>query len=232
MIMKFGSVKLINPLDVAVGNRIVPPTPQNITLMAQSFEKHGQLAPIAVMPVTLRTYRVIAGATRLEAAIKLGWKVIRAEVMTGTELQFEAHEILENLDRSDLTKEQRKMLRERKREIERKMFEHVDKAKGGRGKQGGMRAVARQAGIPQSTARDLLKLSENDVPRSISKPANTKLGVYTTRLLREFLDELWKAKNFPSLSETICAVIRGDAPNQREWIAEKNMHLGSDGIRH
>ena len=238
--MNFERIKLVKPLSIAVGQRIIPPTEKNVAAMMASFVKYTQLTPIAVMPVTTNTYRLIVGATRLEAAIKLGWNEIRVEVVTGTEDEFEAHEILENLDRRDLTRQQRAMLRQRKRDLEHRMLENVQKTIGGRGQKGGVREAARQAGVPLATAqRRHNKPTQNeqsgsvsDAPSAKKRPKTPQMSIRMGQSERTFVEELCGVKKFMSLSDTVRAIVRGDAPNQRDWMAEKNMHLGSDGVRH
>jgi len=48
-------------------------------------------------------YTLLAGLHRLEAAKLLGWETIKAEVISGSQLEDELIEIDENLIRNDLT---------------------------------------------------------------------------------------------------------------------------------
>jgi hypothetical protein len=70
----------------------------------------GQLQPIIVVPSIAHEgcYELIAGNRRREAALQLGWKAIRAEVLDGLDGDAQALvEIDENLKRDDLSKSER-----------------------------------------------------------------------------------------------------------------------------
>jgi hypothetical protein len=166
MAITFERTRMINCLKISVGPRHLEPTPENIKKMAESLSlPQGQLTPIVVTAVTKNSYELVAGATRLRAAIDiLHWKEIRAEIINGHPLDYKMFELTENLDRHDLTREQRRKMRERRTELECELLQNVEPAKGGRGRKGGLRDAARQAGMSHTTAqrRKEDKLAQNN----------------------------------------------------------------------
>jgi ParB/RepB/Spo0J family partition protein len=72
--------------------------------LANSMRELGQLQPIVVCPNPRIGYTLIAGRHRLEAALKLEWETIRAEVRTDVKGEdIVLAEIDENLARGELT---------------------------------------------------------------------------------------------------------------------------------
>jgi hypothetical protein len=154
MTLKHLAIKQINPLSVAIGERFLMPTDHEVKDMAESIKAGGQLTPILVGFVTTKHYELVAGATRVLAFTRhLDKKTIRAEIVSGTPLEYKIAEITENLNRKNLTAEQKKEMRKRKIELERQHMAEVEPAKGGRGKKGGRREAARKEGISEPTAR-------------------------------------------------------------------------------
>jgi hypothetical protein len=104
----------------------------------------------------------VHGATRLAAAQLEGWTDIDAQVLDGSEVDFEKAELAENLHRSGLTRLQRD--RQIARYIELCEGEGIlrgARAKKGRGgPEGGLRAAAREMKLPESTARDAMKAAK------------------------------------------------------------------------
>jgi ParB family chromosome partitioning protein len=175
--------KPLGTRDVAIGNiqiaeRILPPSQSRIDAMAQSLAKTGQLQPILIN----NAWRIVAGVTRLLAAKQLGWSAIRATIISAdSEIEYQLIEIAENLDRHDLSDGERAQLKAKDKELREQQLqdlrEELDKqppvkAKGGRGKKGGLREAARKAGVPESTARDKLRGKSN--PRSFDDPPTTE----------------------------------------------------------
>jgi hypothetical protein len=95
------------PVDlIEVGPRYRKPSGAEIDKLAKSIEQDGLLAPISVQANGDRL-RLVTGATRLAAVKKLGSVDILAVVVEGTEEEFEIAELVENLERLHLTKDQR-----------------------------------------------------------------------------------------------------------------------------
>ena len=107
------NTKDINVLHVACSDkeRHLPPTSAAIAIMKLSLEKNGQINPIGVYPITRNTYRLISGATRFRAATELGWQKIRASIWSGTDIDFQLHELTENVDRRELSGKLRKEMK-------------------------------------------------------------------------------------------------------------------------
>jgi len=77
----------------------------DIARLAHSLEKYGQLSPIKVRrsPIDEGKYEVIYGHRRCLAAEKLGWKQIRAEVISASDTESIEQSLIENLEREDLS---------------------------------------------------------------------------------------------------------------------------------
>ena len=75
----------------------------DVTALAESLRKHGLLNPIVISEKN----ELIAGHRRLEAARKLGWKRIPAQVLSESdEADLVEMEIDENTQRKDLTSDE------------------------------------------------------------------------------------------------------------------------------
>jgi len=153
-------------------DRVLPPTRTAIEAMKESLRQSGQISEISVHPVTRNSYRVIAGATRLRAAAELGWKTIRASIWSGSAIDFQIHELTENVERRELTGKQRRDMRGKIKELQRQRLANVAPGKGGRGKKGGLREQAREMGVPRTTAqrRRETKVAQNIENGPVSAP--------------------------------------------------------------
>ena len=144
-------------------NRILPTTPERIIAMANALGERGQLTPILVTKHG-KEWRVVAGATRLGAAVELGWEYIKATIVSGTEQELQLMEIEENLDRADWTDTERALLKAKHKELRAARLTAFEMAmentppapaaKGGRGKKGGVADAARKAGVPENLQHD------------------------------------------------------------------------------
>jgi hypothetical protein len=134
-------------------DRHLPPTKEAIEAMKESLTAHGQILPIGVYPVARNSYRLIVGATRFRAASELGWENIRASIWIGTTLEFQLYELVENVNRRELTGKQRREMRAKIKDLQRQRLANVEPSKGGRGHRGGVSEAARQAGVSETTAR-------------------------------------------------------------------------------
>jgi ClpX C4-type zinc finger/ParB-like nuclease domain len=157
-----------------VRDRYLPPTEASIKSMMLSLEKLGQIAPIVARKVASDKYQLVVGATRFAAARELGWTHIQASIVTAdNELEYQLAEIDENWERRELSKEERAKMREDRIELQRKIMAEVQPAKGGRGKRGGIREAARQAGVSRTTAYRKKLVPHSDVGTSLesARPA-------------------------------------------------------------
>jgi ParB-like chromosome segregation protein Spo0J len=154
-------------------DRIIEPTKARIDAMAKSLSGPlGQIEPIMVARYLGSSWKIVTGATRLAAAKQLGWEQIEATVITAdNDFEYQLIEITENLDRYDLSENERSKLRQQETILRVRREAHFEemlthptvaqlppnpskKATGrpkGRPK-GGVRDAARKAGIPKSTA--------------------------------------------------------------------------------
>jgi len=172
--MKIEAAKLIKVMAIAVGDRYLAPEPAAIEQMAKSLKDVGQLTPITVRPITTKTYRVVAGATRFKAASQLGWDKIRAEVAYGSDVDCRIHELGENLERRNLTSAQRRKIKADYKALLEDAAAKAEPSKGGRGKKGGASQAGRDMGVPESTARRIAasKPAQNDGSERVSAPAS------------------------------------------------------------
>jgi hypothetical protein len=161
---------------IEIGERILPPTPERIEAMKKSLAEHRKLLTPALVRKAPTGFQMIAGATRLLAARELGWKEIEATIIEADdEATYELLEIVENVDRHDLTADERTKLRAREKQLRAQRLARLEEllkaqskdspakqpaSKGGRGKKGGIRAAARAAGVPRTTARRAAKLGQ------------------------------------------------------------------------
>lgn len=112
-------IREIEPIDVDVihvGDRLRAVSEESVAMMADSLAATGLLTPISVRIVDMMMIDgrevlgvpvLIAGATRLAAARRLGWPMIDTITAEVSEVEARRHEIAENLHRSELTAQQR-----------------------------------------------------------------------------------------------------------------------------
>ncbi len=88
--------------DIKVGRR-ARKAAEGIEPLMDSLKRYGLLNPITVNA----RYRLIAGARRLEAARRLGWRTINAVILEETDRALELElEIEENTQRVNLSDEE------------------------------------------------------------------------------------------------------------------------------
>jgi ParB-like chromosome segregation protein Spo0J len=88
-------------------NRLRALNPAVVKELAASMKERGQLQPIVIRPKSIG-YILVAGRHRYEAARKLKWPSIRAEILDGLDaVKAELAEIDENLMRADLSPAER-----------------------------------------------------------------------------------------------------------------------------
>ncbi len=73
--------------------------------LLDSLKNHGQLSPIKVRtsPFNPKRYQIVFGHRRVEAAKRLGWKKIRAEIEEVGDDKLAIFALTENLERADFT---------------------------------------------------------------------------------------------------------------------------------
>jgi hypothetical protein len=244
MSLHFNKSRMVNLTSLIVRDRYLPPTETAIKEMMRSLTERGQIAPILVRGVTINGFRLIAGATRFEAAKRLGWKHLRADLVTvDDEVEYSIIEITENYARHDLTDEQRRAMKAKLVEYQSRLLNNVEPAKGGRGRKGGISEAARKAGIPESTARLRQKRRNNTKSCEVSADADTaptaaaittpakadgesklalrKISLDLTIGELDRLDAFWRKEGYEGRSACVRAIIRERvAPEAKEVARE------------
>jgi ParB-like chromosome segregation protein Spo0J len=165
MLKYFRTTKLLVQ-SIDVGERAFPPTAKRVTQLARSLKDDDQHYPILVRQVTSDSFKVICGATRLRAARELGWDYIQATIVGGLPIDYQIAELSDDNEHKILTRQQHAELRRKLKELRRARATaagEVSKAKGGRGRKGGVAEAARQAGIARSTAQRHAKSVQDNV---------------------------------------------------------------------
>jgi ParB-like chromosome segregation protein Spo0J len=163
-----GSTKSLRLEDIWVGARMRPVNAIRAKDLLASLQEIGLNTALSVRASSdlsktgSRRWTLVAGAHRLEAARKLGWKTIRCEIFTGTEAEARIWEIRENLDRAELTALEKAEhvagLIRIKMEEEVSSQGETKPRQGGR-PEGGLRAAARTLGIDKTEASRSLKIA-------------------------------------------------------------------------
>lgn len=102
-----GNRPILVPLDKIEANPYAARLDQSVEVdkLADSMSKHGQLADVLVRvhPNYEDKFQLIYGHRRVAAAKLLGWKKIRARVVTASEEEMLIMALIENLERKDFT---------------------------------------------------------------------------------------------------------------------------------
>jgi ParB/RepB/Spo0J family partition protein len=164
-----GTTVHLRLVDISVPpNRMRKLRPEKVDEIAESLPR-GQIQPIVVRPDGAGGFILIAGHHRLEAARKIGWQHIRAEVRDGLDADTrELMEIDENLIRADLGDAEQAAHHVRRKELYLKL--HPETGLGATGKG---RAKVCQNGEPnerytKSTAQKTGQ-SERTVQRAVAR---------------------------------------------------------------
>jgi hypothetical protein len=161
----------LGTLDVV--DRQNPPTEQQIKALAELIQQDGeQRNPILVRQVTPKTYKVVCGATRVLALRLLDWPKVRAQIVSSAcWSDYQIAELSDDLSSKQLTREQQAETARKLKELRQKAAAaagSVEKAKGGRGKRGGVAEAARQAGVSRYTAMRANKPVRNEPSAQVS----------------------------------------------------------------
>jgi len=160
---------VLNPADIIVGDRLRALDRESVERLKESISRIGLKTPISVRSSS-QGWTLVAGRHRLAACIELGTNQIQVVVETSSELEARLWEIAENLHRAELTALERaehisrwiKLRGERGAEAScDQADDKLDQvgpvselipARGGRGREGGVRAAARELGISRTAA--------------------------------------------------------------------------------
>jgi ParB family chromosome partitioning protein len=162
-------VIVLNPADIIVGDRLRALDRESVAGLKESISRIGLKTSISVRS-SAHGWTLVAGRHRLAACIELGINQIAVVVETGSELEARLWEIAENLHRAELTTLERaehisqwiKLRGERGAgascdQADDKLDQVVPvseliPARGGRGREGGVRAAARELGVSRTDA--------------------------------------------------------------------------------
>jgi ParB/Sulfiredoxin domain len=171
-------VIVLNPADIIVGDRLRALDRESVERLKESISKIGLKTPISVRS-SEQGWTLVSGRHRLEVCIELGMDEIPVVAETGSELEARLWEIAENLHRAELTALERaehislwiRLRVERGEgrpcgqagdklgqvgsvsELDKAAQAARSPARGGRGREGGVRAAARELGISRTDAR-------------------------------------------------------------------------------
>jgi ParB family chromosome partitioning protein len=170
----------IETVDIFVPEAHRPVDQDKVAQIADSIAKVGLLQPITVTYEGGRI-RLVAGAHRLAAAKRLGWKEIPAVVALGDAVQLWLIEIAENLHRAELTAlEQADLTVEWINLQSSELRTNESRREDGRGHrpESGVNAAARELGIAKSTAHERVKIAALSTE---TKAVATEVGLNNNR---------------------------------------------------
>ncbi|MCJ2085531.1 ParB N-terminal domain-containing protein [Methylobacterium sp. E-005] len=164
-------IREVEPIGVDVihvGDRLRAVSEPSIAMMAESLAAAGLLTPISVRVVEEMVIDgreiagvpvLVAGATRLAAAKRLGWETIDTLVAEIDEVEARKQEIAENLHRTELTVQERaehvaEWVRLREITVSDKLSETRRE-----GRPGEASAVARDLGLGQREVRRAVQVA-------------------------------------------------------------------------
>lgn len=143
---------------IEVRPRLRSITEEGVAAMVASLSDLGLQTPITVRWEDDGSCVLVAGATRLEAAKRLGWKHIDTIAFDGSEIAARQWEIAENLHRAELTVAERaEHIAEWVRLTEGVSGQVAQKSQGGR-PEGGISAASRELGIERTEVRRAVKI--------------------------------------------------------------------------
>ncbi len=95
-LIEIGNIEFVSRMRKDLGD---------IVQLAESIKKYGLLHPPAVKDLGGGKYKLLAGARRLSAAIYLKWNRLKCTIYHRdlTDLELRSIELIENIDRKDLT---------------------------------------------------------------------------------------------------------------------------------
>jgi ParB-like nuclease domain len=241
--------RAVSLADIVVGDRLRALDRESVERLKESISKIGLKTPISVRS-SEQGWTLVSGRHRLEACIELGMDEIPVVTETGSELEARLWEIAENLHRAELTALERaehislwiRLKGERGEgrpndqagdklgqvgsvsELDKAAQAVPPPAGGGRGREGGVRAAARELGISRTDAR-----------RAVHRVH--RIGGAVREALRDMPEiadngaELDALAALPAEQQAaaVAAVKSGGAPNVRVAIATPTARQGRPG---
>jgi hypothetical protein len=145
---------------VEVGPRLRPINEEAVVALAESMKCLGQLQPISVYTSEEFAALLVTGAHRLEAAKRLGWKLIDVVYVGGDDIERELQEIAENLHRAELTALERSNQIARWAELMAAKGAQIAPPSGGHQPQEkGIKKLARDLGIERTDVQRAVKVA-------------------------------------------------------------------------
>lgn len=176
----------LNIADIEVGTRKRKLDDKKVQSIADSFTSIGQLQPVTVAGGRHNNPYLIAGLHRLEAAKRLGWETIDANIFDGDDIECELAEIDENLMRNDLTVlEQGEHLARRQELVGFKRGDN--RFTTGRGETVSplktTPEIAKEIGLTERSAQHRMQVARNITPEVKDAIRDTEIANSTTQLL-------------------------------------------------
>lgn len=205
----------ISGIDTAF--RLRPVDDGYVALLAENIRETGRLRqPVEVRTAKAGGYRLIAGAHRLAACLRLEWPTIPAFVFEATDDEARLAEIDENLVRHELNPLDRAtFLFERKTIYERLNPDAKAGVAGGKARQGSAneivsfaRDTAERVGLTDRTIQLAVKIATGLAP-------DVKAAVAGTEIARTQAELLALAKLGPSEQRSVLGMLLGDEPKAK-----------------
>jgi ParB/RepB/Spo0J family partition protein len=215
--------------DLIIKDRFRKPTDEDVEVLVESLEQHGQPRAISVRKHQDKPekYRVIAGATLVKAAEKLKLPSVRADVLKCSDVEARRWEIDENLNRHRLTAiEEAEHIAERMR-----TFANEDDESGqkdGKPKQGGrpQGAISKAAGKLRLKGKTQ-KARRKEIERGLkvasiapeAKAAAKEAGLHDNRAaLLEIADEDTTEEQLAKVQELARGKTSSKAKGRNPWL--------------
>jgi len=218
--------KTVSPGEIVVRDRLRPVSEAGVAAVMESVRTLGRLTdPIQVRLIgrgDKKSYELMAGAHRLEAAIRLGHKKIRATVWECNNDEAVLFEVDDNLARAELSVLELAVFMARHQEAYLRL--HPESARGGnRGNQhtGGRQTeiisfsqvVAEKRGISERHVRNLVAAGRRLKPETITALQAPATGVKVD--LKTIMD---LAKMEAGQADAAALIARGEARRVREAV--------------
>jgi hypothetical protein len=224
-------VIVLNPADIIVGDRLRVLDREIVERLKESISRIGLKTPISVRS-SVQGWTLVAGGHRLATCIELGINQVPVVAETGSELEARLWEIAENLHRADLTALERAehisqwiKLRggrgagESRNQANDKLDQvgpvsELIPARDGRGREGGVRAAARELGISRTDALRAVQRVDRIAPAS-------REALHDIPEIADNGVELDALAGLPAEQQAVAvaAVQNGDTPSVRAAIA-------------
>lgn len=195
--MKAQGIQDIPIAEIDTGFRLRPVDEGYAAMLAENIREVGRLRqPIEVRTVKGGKYRLIAGAHRLTACVKLGWEMIPTFVFEATEDEARLAEIDENLVRHELNPLDRATFLAERKALWEKL--HPETTKGGDRKSADFKGknqteiisvwsfakdTAERVGLTDRTIRNAVKIATNLAPDVKGRIAGTSIAKNQAELL-------------------------------------------------